>query len=78
MSTQSVILMTTHPLHSFQMSDLEDEIKVLQQKLQEREEALQKAGQYGLQVLYEKMELHNKLEEQQIEMSSVIEVLTRY
>ncbi|KAG1930098.1 protein Spindly [Pimephales promelas] len=57
------------------MSDLEDEIKVLQQKLQEREEALQKAGQYGLQLLYEKMELHNKLEEQQIEMSSVIEAL---
>ncbi|KAK7141248.1 hypothetical protein R3I93_015417 [Phoxinus phoxinus] len=57
------------------MSDLEDEIKVLQQKLLEREEALQKAGQYGLQLLYEKMDLHNKLEEQQIEMSSVIEAL---
>ncbi|CAM4615167.1 unnamed protein product [Leuciscus chuanchicus] len=57
------------------MSDLEDEMKVLQQKLQEREEALQKAGQYGLQLLYEKMDLHNKLEEQQIEMSSVIEAL---
>ncbi|XP_077104020.1 protein Spindly isoform X1 [Siphateles boraxobius] len=57
------------------MSDLEDEIKMLQQKLQEREEALQKAGQYGLQLLYEKMDMHNKLEEQQIEMSSVIEAL---
>lgn len=66
-------------IHSFQMSDLEDEMKVLQQKLQEREEALQKAGLYGLQILNEKMDLHNKFEEQQIEMSSVIEVLqTQY
>lgn len=54
-------------------------MKVLQQKLQEREEALQKAGLYGLQILNEKMDLHNKFEEQQIEMSSVIEVLqTQY
>uniref|UniRef100_A0A8C1GNK2 Protein Spindly n=1 Tax=Cyprinus carpio TaxID=7962 RepID=A0A8C1GNK2_CYPCA len=57
------------------MSDLEDEIKVLWRKVQEGEEALQRAGQYGLQLLDDKMDLHNKLEEQQIEMSNVIEAL---
>ncbi|XP_050983090.1 protein Spindly isoform X1 [Labeo rohita] len=57
------------------MSDLEDEIKVLRRKVQEGEEALQRAGQYGLQLLDDKMDLHNKLEEQRIEMSNVIEVL---
>ncbi|XP_067313507.1 protein Spindly [Pseudorasbora parva] len=57
------------------MTDLEDENKVLRRKVQEIEEALQRAGQYGLQLLDDKMDLHNKLEEQQIEMSSVIEAL---
>uniref|UniRef100_A0A8C1T2X6 Protein Spindly n=1 Tax=Cyprinus carpio TaxID=7962 RepID=A0A8C1T2X6_CYPCA len=57
------------------MSDLEDEIKVLWRKVQEGEEALQRAGQYGLQLLDDKMDLHNKLEDQQIEMSNVIEAL---
>ncbi|XP_073676435.1 protein Spindly isoform X2 [Garra rufa] len=57
------------------MSDLEDEIKVLRRKVQEGEEALQRAGQYGLQLLDDKMDMHNKLEEQRIEMSNVIEVL---
>ncbi|KAK9963224.1 hypothetical protein ABG768_006426 [Culter alburnus] len=57
------------------MSDLEDEIKVLRRKVQEGEEALQKAGQYGLQLLDDKMDMHNKLEEQRIEMSNVIETL---
>uniref|UniRef100_A0A671LTE0 Protein Spindly n=1 Tax=Sinocyclocheilus anshuiensis TaxID=1608454 RepID=A0A671LTE0_9TELE len=57
------------------MSDLEDEIKVLRRKVQEGEEALQRAGQYGLQLLDDKMDLHNKLEEQRIEMSNVIEAL---
>uniref|UniRef100_A0A673HGA5 Protein Spindly n=1 Tax=Sinocyclocheilus rhinocerous TaxID=307959 RepID=A0A673HGA5_9TELE len=54
---------------------LEDEIKVLRRKVQEGEEALQRAGQYGLQLLDDKMDLHNKLEEQRIEMSNVIEAL---
>lgn len=58
------------------MSNLEDEIKVLRQRIQEGEEALQRAGQYGLQLLDDKMDLHNKLEEQRIEMSNIIEVLT--
>uniref|UniRef100_A0A672JW08 Protein Spindly n=1 Tax=Sinocyclocheilus grahami TaxID=75366 RepID=A0A672JW08_SINGR len=53
----------------------EDEIKVLRRKVQEGEEALQRAGQYGLQLLDDKMDLHNKLEEQRIEMSNVIEAL---
>ncbi|KAF4104872.1 protein Spindly isoform X2 [Onychostoma macrolepis] len=57
------------------MSDLEDEIKGLRRKVQEGEEALQRAGQYGLQLLDDKMDLHNKLEEQRIEMFSVIEAL---
>uniref|UniRef100_A0A673GMM4 Uncharacterized protein n=1 Tax=Sinocyclocheilus rhinocerous TaxID=307959 RepID=A0A673GMM4_9TELE len=57
------------------MSDLEDENKVLRRKVQEGEEALQRAGQYGLQLLDDKMDLHNKLEEQRIEMSNVIEDL---
>uniref|UniRef100_A0A8C2IQK4 Protein Spindly n=1 Tax=Cyprinus carpio TaxID=7962 RepID=A0A8C2IQK4_CYPCA len=57
------------------MSDLEDKIKVLWRKVQEGEEALQRAGQYGLQLLDDKMDLHNKLEDQQIEMSNVIEAL---
>ncbi|KTF87694.1 hypothetical protein cypCar_00020096 [Cyprinus carpio] len=57
------------------MSALEDEVKVLRRKVQEGEEALQRAGQYGLQLLDDKMDLHNKLEEQRIEMSNVIEAL---
>uniref|UniRef100_A0A8C2IP51 Protein Spindly n=1 Tax=Cyprinus carpio TaxID=7962 RepID=A0A8C2IP51_CYPCA len=52
-----------------------DKIKVLWRKVQEGEEALQRAGQYGLQLLDDKMDLHNKLEDQQIEMSNVIEAL---
>uniref|UniRef100_A0A8C2H9F0 Protein Spindly n=2 Tax=Cyprinus carpio TaxID=7962 RepID=A0A8C2H9F0_CYPCA len=58
-----------------EMSALEDEVKVLRRKVQEGEEALQRAGQYGLQLLDDKMDLHNKLEEQRIEMSNVIEAL---
>lgn len=60
------------------MSDLEDEIKGLRRKVHEGEEALQRAGQYGLQLLDDKMDLHNKLEEQRVEMSNVIEVLTQH
>ncbi len=60
------------------MSDLEDKIKGLRRKVQEGEEALQRAGQYGLQLLDDKMDLHNKLEEQRVEMSNVIEVLTQH
>ncbi|XP_043112903.1 protein Spindly isoform X2 [Puntigrus tetrazona] len=57
------------------MSDLENEIKVLRRKVQEGEEALQRAGQYGLQLLDDKMDLHSQLEEQRIEMTGVIEAL---
>ncbi|KAI7801821.1 protein Spindly [Triplophysa rosa] len=57
------------------MSDLEDEIKVLRRKVQAGEEALQRAGQYGLQLLDDKMDLHNKLEDQRIEMSNIIETV---
>ncbi|XP_056625019.1 protein Spindly [Triplophysa dalaica] len=57
------------------MSDLEDEINVLRRKVQAGEEALQRAGQYGLQLLDDKMDLHNKLEDQRIEMSNIIETV---
>ncbi|TRY60141.1 hypothetical protein DNTS_006450 [Danionella cerebrum] len=57
------------------MSNLEHEILSLRQKLQDGEEALQRAGQYGLQLLDENMDMHNKLEEQRNEMSTVIEGL---
>lgn len=52
----------------------EGEIQRLQQKVEEAEEALQKAAQYGLQLLHDKMDLQNKLEDQRIEMTSQIEV----
>ncbi|XP_065126462.2 protein Spindly [Paramisgurnus dabryanus] len=57
------------------MSNLEEEIKALRRKVHEGEEALQRAGQYGLQLLDDKMDLHNKLEEQRIEMSDIIETI---
>ncbi|KAF5895613.1 protein Spindly isoform X2, partial [Clarias magur] len=53
----------------------ESEIKRLQQKVEEAEEALQKAAQYGLQLLADKMDLQNKLEDQRIEMTFLIEDL---
>lgn len=56
------------------MSPTESEIQRLQQKVEEAEEALQKAAQYGLQLLDDKMDLQNKLEDQRIEMTALIEV----
>ncbi|KAI5105045.1 protein Spindly isoform X1 [Silurus meridionalis] len=53
----------------------ECEIQRLQQKAEEAQEALQKAAQYGLQLLDDKMDLQNMLEEQRIEMTSLIEGL---
>ncbi|XP_017553794.1 protein Spindly isoform X1 [Pygocentrus nattereri] len=57
------------------MSATDGEIQTLRQKVEETEVALQKAAQYGLQLLDDKMDLQNKLEEQRIEMTAVIEVL---
>ncbi|XP_053486629.1 protein Spindly isoform X2 [Ictalurus furcatus] len=54
---------------------MEREIQRLQQKVAESEEALQKAAQYGLQLLDDKMDLQNKLEDQRIEMTALIEGL---
>lgn len=52
----------------------DSEIQKLQKKLEEAEEALQKAAQYGLQLLDDKMDLQNNLEDQRIEMTALIEV----
>ncbi|XP_072518971.1 protein Spindly isoform X2 [Salminus brasiliensis] len=57
------------------MSLTDSEIQTLRQKVEESEHALQKAAQYGLQLLDDKMDLQNKLEEQRIEMTAVIEAL---
>ncbi|KAF4085506.1 hypothetical protein AMELA_G00095940 [Ameiurus melas] len=54
---------------------MEREIQRLQQKVAESEEALQKAAQYGLQLLDDKLDLQNKLEDQRIEMTALIEGL---
>lgn len=56
------------------MSLTESKIQRLQQKLEEAEEALQKAAQHGLELLDDKMDLQNKLEDQRIEMTALIEV----
>ncbi|XP_055782508.1 protein Spindly [Salvelinus fontinalis] len=53
----------------------DDEIQRLQRKLKEADDALQKAGQYGLQLLDGQLDLQNKLEEQRIEMTNAVEVL---
>ncbi|CAB1337004.1 unnamed protein product [Coregonus sp. 'balchen'] len=53
----------------------EDEIQRLQRKLKEADDALQKAGQYGLQLLDGQLDLQNKLEEQRIEMTNAVEAL---
>uniref|UniRef100_A0A3B1J2H9 Protein Spindly n=1 Tax=Astyanax mexicanus TaxID=7994 RepID=A0A3B1J2H9_ASTMX len=57
------------------MSFTESEILALRQKVDESKQALQKAAQYGLQLLDDKMDLQNKLEEQRVEMTAVIEGL---
>lgn len=53
----------------------EDEIQRLQRKLKEADDALQKAGQYGLQLLDGQLDLQNKLEEQRVEMTNAVEVI---
>uniref|UniRef100_A0A8B9GQF0 Uncharacterized protein n=1 Tax=Astyanax mexicanus TaxID=7994 RepID=A0A8B9GQF0_ASTMX len=55
------------------MSFTESEILALRQKVDESEQALQKAAQYGLQLLDDKMDLQNKLEEQRVEMTAGLE-----
>ncbi|KAL7885996.1 hypothetical protein AOLI_G00062910 [Acnodon oligacanthus] len=65
----------TAPSLWIKMSATDGEIQILRQKVEETEVALQKAAQYGLQLLEDKMDLQNKLEEQQIEMTAVIEGL---
>ncbi|XP_039632428.1 protein Spindly [Polypterus senegalus] len=51
------------------------EVQRLRCKLKETEEALEKAAQYGLQLLESQHELQNQLEEQRAEMTNSIEVL---
>ncbi|KAI1884997.1 hypothetical protein AGOR_G00215650 [Albula goreensis] len=51
------------------------EVQRLQCKLKEAEESLQKAAQYGLQLLDGHLDLQNQLEEQRIEMTNSIEAL---
>lgn len=50
------------------------ETQRLRFKLKEAEEALEKAAQYGLQLLESQHELQNQLEEQRAEMTNTIEV----
>ncbi|KAL0973985.1 hypothetical protein UPYG_G00213890 [Umbra pygmaea] len=57
------------------MSTSADEIQRLRCKLNETEDALQKAAQYGLQLLNGELDLQNKLEEQRIEMTNTVEAL---
>uniref|UniRef100_A0AAY4DZR1 Protein Spindly n=1 Tax=Denticeps clupeoides TaxID=299321 RepID=A0AAY4DZR1_9TELE len=54
----------------FHLPDME-----LRCKLRETEEALQKAAQYGLELLDDQLTLQNKLEEQRIEMTNALEAL---
>uniref|UniRef100_A0AAY4DZY2 Protein Spindly n=1 Tax=Denticeps clupeoides TaxID=299321 RepID=A0AAY4DZY2_9TELE len=56
------------------MDDVENE-RELRCKLRETEEALQKAAQYGLELLDDQLTLQNKLEEQRIEMTNALEAL---
>ncbi|MGH0163525.1 UNVERIFIED_CONTAM: hypothetical protein FKN15_065977 [Acipenser sinensis] len=51
------------------------ETQRLRFKLKEAEEALEKAAQYGLQLLESQHELQNQLEEQRAEMTNTIEAL---
>ncbi|MBN3320689.1 SPDLA protein, partial [Atractosteus spatula] len=58
------------------MSAAEDsEVQRLRCKLKEAEESLQKAAQYGLQLLDDQLDLQNRLEEQRTEMTNSIEAL---
>ncbi|XP_004073644.1 protein Spindly [Oryzias latipes] len=53
----------------------EDEIQLLKIQLREKEELVHKAGQAGLDLLNQQMELQSKLEEQRIEMTNALEAL---
>lgn len=50
------------------------DILKLRCKLKEAEESLQKAAQYGLQLLDGQLDLQNQLEEQRVEMTNAMEV----
>ncbi|KAG7465006.1 hypothetical protein MATL_G00171640 [Megalops atlanticus] len=53
----------------------DSEVQQLRCRLKEAEESLQKAAQYGLQLLDGQLDLQNQLEEQRIEMTNAMEAL---
>ncbi|XP_023650742.1 protein Spindly [Paramormyrops kingsleyae] len=53
----------------------DSEVQRLRCKLKEAEESLQKAAQYGLQLLDGQLDLQNQLEEQRVEMTNTLEAL---
>ncbi|XP_029112976.1 protein Spindly isoform X2 [Scleropages formosus] len=53
----------------------DSEVQQLRCKLKEAEESLQKAAQYGLQLLDGQLDLQNQLEEQRVEMTNSVEAL---
>ncbi|XP_047440928.1 protein Spindly [Mugil cephalus] len=53
----------------------EEEIQLLRRQLKEREEQVHQAAQAGLDLLNQQMELQNKLDEQRVEMTNVLETL---
>ncbi|XP_048883900.1 protein Spindly isoform X2 [Brienomyrus brachyistius] len=53
----------------------DSEVQRLRCKLKEAEESLQKAAQYGLELLDGQLDLQNQLEEQRVEMTNTLEVL---
>lgn len=52
----------------------DSEVQQLRCKLKEAEESLQKAAQYGLELLDGQLDLQNQLEEQRVEMTNTLEV----
>ena len=50
------------------------ELQRLRCRLKEKEEAVQKAAQFGLQILDDQVNMQNKLDEQRIEMTNANEV----
>lgn len=50
------------------------ELEVLRRKLKEKEEACQKAAQYGLQLMDDQLNLQMQLDEQRKEMANAMEV----
>ncbi|KAG5263528.1 hypothetical protein AALO_G00265800 [Alosa alosa] len=51
------------------------DVQRLQRKLNEKEEEVQKAAQYGLQLLDDQLNLQSKLEDQRVEMTNAMETL---